>query len=65
MNVGGSIYILKGNFSLKLEKVLDPPFKGLSFLDMIPKKFDVLPQFCINCPMFGIIVKLRSFAVGC
>ena len=26
MNVGGSIYILKGNFSLKLEKVLDPPF---------------------------------------
>ena len=28
MNVGGSIYILKGNFSLKLEKVLDPPFKG-------------------------------------
>ena len=28
MNVGGSIYILKGNFSLKLEKVLDPPFKS-------------------------------------
>ena len=27
MNIGGSIYILKGNFSLKLAKVLDPPFK--------------------------------------
>ena len=30
MNVGGggSIYLLKANFSLRLEKVLDPPFEN-------------------------------------
>ena len=37
MNIGGSIYILKGNFSLKLAKVLDPPFKTFdnSFLRIL------------------------------
>ena len=40
-------------------------FKGLSFLDIIPKKLDVIPQFCMNWPMFGTIGKLRSYAIGC
>ena len=39
--------------------------KGLSFLATIPKKSVVLAQFCINCPIFGIIWKLRSNAIGC
>ena len=50
-------------FLIKSKKTLN--CKGLSFLDMIPKKFGVLPQFCINWPMFGIIGKLRSYAIGC
>ena len=42
MNVGGSIYILKGNFSLKLEKVLDPPFKGRVQVFSVTQRLDSL-----------------------
>ena len=46
MNVGGSIYILKGNFSLRLEKVLDPPFKATNLLHKICfQKLVVLRKF--------------------
>ena len=64
MNVGGSIYILKSNFLLKLEKVLDPPFKGLSILPVPSKQTVVSREFWEFHSMAGTIETVFASSIA-